>query len=110
MRNEGVNPSASYDPNNQLKALLSSFFEIFPSCSCIIICQHQVIDKVKIMDNCRYWSNTAASVIASEIHKGQSNLPPKHHSVYQWPEGLFKPDAVIFLHKKSGLRTDKQKL
>lgn len=51
-------------------------------------------------------------MIVNEIHKGQSNLPPKDHSVYQWPIGLLKPDAVVLLHGKGKdiVKTDKQKL
>jgi len=53
----------------------------------------------------RYWFNTAASLIASEINSGQRNLPPKDHSVYKWPEGLLKPDSVIFLQQKPNKKT-----
>lgn len=49
----------------------------------------------------RYWTNTAASLIVSEINKGKSNLPPRDHEVYAWPTDLLKPDVVVLLNAKS---------
>ncbi|XP_077009224.1 UMP-CMP kinase 2, mitochondrial [Tamandua tetradactyla] len=45
----------------------------------------------------RYWHSTAAYAIATEISGGLQYLPPAHHSIYQWPEDLLKPDFVLLL-------------
>ncbi|XP_072490389.1 UMP-CMP kinase 2, mitochondrial [Notamacropus eugenii] len=45
----------------------------------------------------RYWHSTAAYAIATEISGLPHYLPPAHHSVYQWPKDLLKPDLVLLL-------------
>ncbi|XP_074144174.1 UMP-CMP kinase 2, mitochondrial [Sminthopsis crassicaudata] len=45
----------------------------------------------------RYWHSTAAYAIATEISGLTHHLPPPHHSVYQWPQDLLKPDIVLLL-------------
>ena len=46
----------------------------------------------------RFWHSSAAYAIALEAKCGsEANIPPKGHSIYQWPGDLLKPSAVIFL-------------
>ncbi|XP_051832027.1 UMP-CMP kinase 2, mitochondrial [Antechinus flavipes] len=45
----------------------------------------------------RYWHSTAAYAIATEISGLPHHLPPAHHSVYQWPQDLLRPDIVLLL-------------
>jgi len=46
----------------------------------------------------RFWHSTAAYAIATDVKTGDaSNLPPKNHWVYNWPDDLLKPDLVYFL-------------
>ncbi|XP_008577712.1 PREDICTED: UMP-CMP kinase 2, mitochondrial, partial [Galeopterus variegatus] len=45
----------------------------------------------------RYWHSTATYAIATEVSGGLQHLPPAHHSVYQWPKDLLKPDLVLLL-------------
>ncbi|XP_055983496.1 UMP-CMP kinase 2, mitochondrial [Sorex fumeus] len=45
----------------------------------------------------RYWHSTATYAIATEVSGGIQHLPPAHHSIYQWPRDLLKPDLVLLL-------------
>uniref|UniRef100_A0A8C0QAR4 UMP-CMP kinase 2, mitochondrial n=1 Tax=Canis lupus familiaris TaxID=9615 RepID=A0A8C0QAR4_CANLF len=45
----------------------------------------------------RYWHSTATYAIATEVTGGLQHLPPVHHSIYQWPRDLLKPDLVLLL-------------
>ncbi|KAM8931822.1 UMP-CMP kinase 2, mitochondrial [Lycaon pictus] len=45
----------------------------------------------------RYWHSTATYAIATEVTGGLQHLPPAHHSIYQWPRDLLKPDLVLLL-------------
>nr|XP_058143907.1 UMP-CMP kinase 2, mitochondrial isoform X2 [Dasypus novemcinctus] len=45
----------------------------------------------------RYWHSTATYAIATEVSGGLQHLPPAHHSIYQWPKDLLKPDLVLLL-------------
>ncbi|CAB4032941.1 UMP-CMP kinase 2, mitochondrial [Paramuricea clavata] len=46
----------------------------------------------------RFWHSSAAYAIAVEAKCGSEiNIPPKGNFIYQWPDDLLKPSAVIFL-------------
>ena len=46
----------------------------------------------------RFWYSSAAYAIAQEANCGdESSIPPKGHSIYQWPSDLLRPSAVICL-------------
>jgi len=42
----------------------------------------------------RFWHSTAAYAISTDVKNGdQSNLPPRGHWVWSWPQDLMKPDV-----------------
>ena len=46
----------------------------------------------------RFWHSSAAYAIAAEAKcGGEINIPPRGNSIYQWPDDLLKPSAVIYL-------------
>ncbi|CAD5111933.1 DgyrCDS1195 [Dimorphilus gyrociliatus] len=55
------------------------------------LCQERVV----VMD--RFWHSTAAYTISETCFSKQEELPEPGDEIYNWPEDLLKPTAVIFL-------------
>ncbi|XP_043926469.1 UMP-CMP kinase 2, mitochondrial isoform X2 [Protopterus annectens] len=52
----------------------------------------------------RFWHSTAAYAIATEVGGKIENLPPHHHTLFQWPSDLLKPDIVLLLTVRPEVR------
>lgn len=59
-----------------------------------------------VMD--RYWHSTTAYAIAKESYYGtEEYLPPRDHPIYNWPNDLLQPTAVIFLKTSESYRDER---
>ncbi|XP_033116367.1 UMP-CMP kinase 2, mitochondrial-like [Anneissia japonica] len=56
----------------------------------------------------RYWNSTVAHGIVNEVGDGIGNLPPKNHTIYDWPVDLPQPTTVVLVSCRKKLREMKK--